>query len=92
MTVVSTQDFVTNHNKYFDLAVEEDVIVKRGDYTFTIICNINTLQKEQEILEPDDDLRSAISAEEFRKRAREIVKKVHHNFYGNERKICHANA
>ena len=62
MTLVSSQDFVTNHNRYFDLAINENVVVKRGDYTFSIVCN---LEKEQKILKPDDDLRRAITIDEL---------------------------
>ena len=92
MTIVSNKDFAINHDRYFDLAIDEDVAVKRGDYTFRIVCNFSTAQKEQKILKPDDKLRSAISGEEFRKSALEIVEKVHHKFYGNERKIYPGNA
>jgi hypothetical protein len=63
MTVVSTQDFVTNHNRYFDLAIDEQVVVNRGDYSFRIV--LDTAPREQKILQPDDDLRRAITAEEL---------------------------
>ncbi|MCL2028544.1 MAG: hypothetical protein FWG79_08695 [Bacteroidales bacterium] len=41
----------------------------------------------QPILEPDEKLRNAISVDEFKEIAREIVGKVHYNFYGNERLV-----
>jgi len=73
MTAVSTKEFSANQEKYFDMALNEQVFVKRGDYMFHIICsNIDTVNtKEQAILEPDDDLRRAISAEELIKRIHE---------------------
>jgi len=71
MTVVSTKEFNSNQEKYFDMALDEQVFVKRGDYMYHIICsNIDTV-KEQEILEPDDDLRNAITAQELIKRIHE---------------------
>ena len=71
MRVVSTKEFNANQDKYFDMAIDEKIFVKRGDYMFNIICsNIDTI-KEQEILEPDDDLRNAITAEELIKRIHE---------------------
>ncbi|MDR2204594.1 MAG: hypothetical protein LBE36_00295 [Flavobacteriaceae bacterium] len=91
MTVVSDQDFITNHNRYFDLAIDEQVVVKRGDYSFSIVCN-SEQPTEQKILQPDDDLRNSLSAEEFKECAIEIVKKIHHKFYGKERQICPENA
>ena len=94
MTVVSSKEFLSNGKKYFDLALNEQVFVKRGDYMFHIICsNYDTATKrEQKILQPDDDLRRAITGKEFRKSAMEIVEKVHYKFYGNERKIHPTNA
>ena len=32
MTVVSTKEFSTNQKKYFDMAVNEQVIIQREDY------------------------------------------------------------
>ena len=72
MTLVSSQDFVTNYNRYFDLAIDEKVVVERGDYTFSIVCN---LEKEQKILQPDDDLRRAITAEELLKGIHEDIRR-----------------
>ena len=82
MTVVSTKEFNTNQDKYFDMALDEQVVVKRGDYLFHIICsNIHAANiKEQAILEPDEDLRNAITKEEFKRRAHNII----HNFFTNK--------
>ena len=81
MTVVSSREFATNQEKYFDLALDEPVFVKKGDYMFHIICsNYDTVNKEQEILEPDDDLRRAITAEELKKRMRISIR----NFFADK--------
>ena len=82
MLVVSCKDFAINQEKYFDLALDEQVYVKRGDYMFHIICsNYDSVNiKEQKILEPDDDLLSAITKEEFKQRAKDVI----HNFFVNK--------
>jgi hypothetical protein len=69
MTVVSSKEFVQNDDKYFDMALEEQVLVKRGDNMFLIIHTNTNIYHDasvyEEVLEPDDDLRSAISAKEL---------------------------
>ena len=34
MTIVSSQEFAANQNKYYDLAIDEDVCIKRGTICF----------------------------------------------------------
>jgi hypothetical protein len=80
MTVVSTKEFNTNQKKYFDMAVDEQVYIKRGDYMFHITCSKTGAVKEQAILEPDDDLRRAITAEELKKRMHISIR----NFFANK--------
>ena len=41
MTVVSSKEFVSNEDKYFDLALDERVFVKRGKNMFHLICGNN---------------------------------------------------
>jgi len=81
MTVVSTMEFNTNQEKYFDLALDEQVFVKRGDYLYHLACsNIDSVNiKKQAILEPDDDLRRAIPMEEVRDRVIDYIRKKHAN-------------
>ena len=78
MTVVSSKEFISNEDKYFDLALNEQVFVKRGDYMFHIICsNYNTAAKrEQKILQPDDNLRRAITMDELRESAHAHIDKL----------------
>ena len=69
MTVVSTKEFNTNQDKYFDLALDEDIFVKRGDLTYLISVAENGYPSEyDEVLEPDDDFRRAITGEELLER------------------------
>jgi hypothetical protein len=70
MQVVSSADFATHQQKYFDLALNQQVFVKNGNYTFEI-----AFQPEQPILEPDDDFRSAITADELKKRMHVSIRK-----------------
>ena len=36
MTVVSSKEFINNEDKYFEMAVDEPVFVKKGDYLFLV--------------------------------------------------------
>ena len=38
MTVVSSKEFVGNQKRYFDLAVNEELFIKRGKNVFHLIC------------------------------------------------------
>ena len=80
MTVVSTKEFNTNQKRYFDLAKNEQIVIRRGENIFHLTCAPVETYPEQEILRPDDDLRSGITKEEFKKRAHQIV----HNFFANK--------
>jgi len=85
MTVVSSKEFVTNQKRYFDLAVNENVVIRRGKNMFHLIyAPIKRQYPEQPILEPDDDFYNAISGDEFKKKALEIVEKVHNMYYPNK--------
>jgi len=80
MTVVSTKEFNTNQKRYFDLAKNEQIVIRRGKNMFHLTHRaVETQYPKQEILEPDDDLRSGITKEEFKKRAHEIVQKFFAN-------------
>ena len=36
MTVVSTKEFNTNQDKYFDMAISEQIFIQRDDYMFIV--------------------------------------------------------
>ena len=76
MTVVSTMEFKTNQDKYFDMAENEDICIKRGNSMFQLMYRPMEIHyPEQPILEPDDDLRRAITAEELLERIHEDIRK-----------------
>ena len=63
MTVVSTKEFNANQKKYFDMAINKQVYVKRGNNIFHLMHRPVT--EEQVCLEPDEDYRSAITKDEL---------------------------
>jgi hypothetical protein len=80
MTVVSTKEFNTDQEKYFDMAVNGNVCIQRGENMFYLsFAPVKEQYSEQIILEPDDDLRRAITMDEFligvKEDLREIFKK-----------------
>ena len=84
MTVVSTQEFHAHQDKYLDLALDEQIFVKRGDVTYLVCIAGNGYPSEyDEVLSPDDDFRRAITMDEFKVRAREVVKAAYTR-YTNE--------
>jgi hypothetical protein len=80
MTVVSTKEFNTHQDKYFDMAQGGDVCIKRGNSLFHLLYQPVEMQYPvQPILEPDDDLRNAITMDELRKSAHEHIHKLFAN-------------
>jgi len=63
MTVVSTKEFNADQEKYFNMALDEQVYVKRGNNMFHLMYSPAT--EEQVCLEPDEDYRSAITKDEL---------------------------
>ena len=76
MPVISSKEFITNQKKYFDMAMDTDVFIKKGKKMF-VFSNAN---EPDEFLEPDDDFRRALSATEFKERAREVVKNAYKRY------------
>ena len=76
MTIVNTKEFD------FDMALRNDVIVQKGDNMFIVQKLAN--DEPDIICEPDDDFYRSISGEEFKKRALEIVEKVHNRYYSKK--------
>ncbi len=67
MRVISSSELRNNMKKYLDLAMDEKIIIQRGrNETFVLT--------REEYLEPDEDLRRAISAEELLEGMEEDVK------------------
>ena len=72
MTVVSSNEFVANEDKYFDMAINDHVIIRRGD-NMLIIQKFIPDDEPDEIFEPDDDFYQSITMEELRKSAHEHI-------------------
>ena len=63
MKVVSSKEFVANDDKYFDMAMNEQVFVQRGNIVFIV-----TQEKKKKRLKPDNELRRAITGDELLER------------------------
>ena len=74
MTLISTKEFNTNQDKYFDLAQDEAVCIKRGANIFYLVCK-QAEPKKEIICEPDDDFRNSITWDDFRTRTRKMMQK-----------------
>jgi len=79
MTVVSSKEFATRPARYYNLAQNEQVLIKRGKSRYHLAYMPIPVEKypEQPILEPDENLRRAITAEELLDR---IHKDIHDKF------------
>ena len=74
MTVVSSKDFITNEEKYFDMALYEDVCIKKGVNIFHLV---NGKPFEDDVIfEPNEEFYGCISATEFRKRVRDGIHNI----------------
>ncbi len=90
MRTISNREFIANPDLYLGMANEQEVRIRRGRRVIRLV-SVPPVEK-QPLLEPDEDLRRALSGEEFRKSALEIVEKVHRKFYGNEREVSPGNS
>jgi hypothetical protein len=75
MTLVSTKEFNTNQDKYFEMALDEQVYIQKGNNMFLLIYkNVDDMNiyhdasVYEEVLAPDDDFRRAITGDELLKR------------------------
>ncbi len=72
MITVSNSEFFANPEMYFDYAREKDEVrVEKGHEVYHIVYETPALK--QPVLEPDDDLRRAISCEELLKGIHEDI-------------------
>ena len=83
MTVVNSKEFASHQDKYFEIAMDEQVFIQKGDNMFLLIYkNIDDMNiyheasVYDEVLEPDDDFHRAFSAEEFREKLIEVIDRV----------------
>ena len=64
MTVVSTKEFNANQEKYFDMALDDHVIIKRGNNMFIVQSFVSNNEPDI-IFTPDEDFFRSISMDEF---------------------------
>jgi hypothetical protein len=63
MQVVSSTEFATHQQKYFNLARRQKVLVQSGNYMYRIMPE--PIVEEQIIFEPDEDFYNSISKEKL---------------------------
>jgi len=73
MTIVTANEFNSNSQKYFSMAVNSEICIKDDNYMFHLTGNPID---EQMILQPDDDLRRAITLDELFDGARNHIKTI----------------
>ena len=66
MVLVNSADFATHQEKYFNLAMDNEVHIKNGQYMFRLVYE--PVVAEQPILEPDEDFYNAITIDELKER------------------------
>ena len=78
MTVVNSREFASNQKKYYDLAIDEEVFIKRGSHIFHLICTNRREAKVQKRVyyKPDEDFNRSITMAEFKKRALEMTERI----------------
>jgi Phd_YefM. len=70
MIVISSTELRNNTEKYLDIAKTQKVVIQReGTDTFILT--------QETYLHPDDDFHRAISLEDFRKGAKEHIRKLY---------------
>jgi len=80
MTVISGKEFIANQKRYFDMAIDEKICIKRGKNRFHLLYAPDKKQvPPQPILEPDEDFYRAISAEELVARIYKDIEKKYAN-------------
>jgi len=67
MTVVSSKEFVTNQDRYFAMAIDEEVCIKRGEKMFHLMPRFidGTNVKERVYYDPDEDFYNSITMDEL---------------------------
>jgi len=73
MTVVSSKEFAINEDKYFDLAMNEQVFLKKGDNMF-VLTHSDIIQEDM-VFQPDEDFHRSITIDELHRRVKENIHK-----------------
>ena len=74
MVLVNSAEFATDQEKYFNMAMNNDVHIKSGQNMFRIVYE--PVVAEQPILEPDEDFYRAITMDEFKQKVLVMVDKL----------------
>ena len=74
MTLISSNEFAVNQQRYLNLARNEDVCIQNGEEMYPLLC---TSIEKQPILEPDEDFYKAITMEEVRERLHRVIDKLY---------------
>ena len=78
MTEISGKEFIANQKRYFDMAIDERICIKRGKNRFHLLYAPDEKQvPPQPILEPDEDFYRAITMDEFRKLVKEDIHQIY---------------
>ena len=76
MRVISSSELRNNMKKYLDLAANERILIQRGrNETFVLM--------REDYLEPDEDLRRAISAKELLRGVEEDIRAAYKDYHGD---------
>ena len=76
MTVISSTEFAINQNRYFDMAMKEQVFVKKDENMF-LLTYTNKHEESDMIFEPDEDFYRSISMEEVQKKLHKVIDKLY---------------
>jgi hypothetical protein len=71
MRTISNSEFAAHPEMYLDMARNSEVRVRKGDEMFRIVFEAST--PPQAVLQPDDDLRNAVTGEELLKGIHEDI-------------------
>ena len=74
MTVISSSEFFINQNRYFDMAIEEEVCIQSGDNMFQLrYTPIEEVKRERVYFEPDEDFYNSVTKDELLKGIHEDI-------------------
>jgi hypothetical protein len=78
MTIINSNEFFINQEKYFDMALNEDVYIRKNEDTFQLMrTNADNETVEGRVYyEPDADFYRSITMDEFKKRALVMTEKI----------------
>ena len=75
MTVVSSKEFAANQEKYFGMALNEQIYIRNGENMFTVSMT-EKYEEPNMIFEPDEDFYRSMSMDEFIEKAMVRLEKI----------------